>query len=73
MKNVVFWNVTPCDSCMSQHFGGTYCLLHQGVTNRPAKNVLRLLVIAIVHSSPILVTLMGVIRFSETSVLATAT
>jgi hypothetical protein len=23
MKNVVFWDVMPCDSCKNQRFGGT--------------------------------------------------
>jgi hypothetical protein len=24
MKNTVFWDVTPCGSCKSRRFGGTY-------------------------------------------------
>jgi hypothetical protein len=24
MKNGVFWNATPCDSCKNRRFGGTY-------------------------------------------------
>jgi hypothetical protein len=47
MKNAVFWNVTPCDSCKNRRFGGLYRL-----NNRI---VLRLLVTANpVLSSPIL-------------------
>jgi hypothetical protein len=23
MKNCVFWNVTPCDTCKNRRFGGT--------------------------------------------------
>jgi hypothetical protein len=23
VKNAVFWDVTPCGSCKSRHFGGT--------------------------------------------------
>jgi hypothetical protein len=30
MKNGVFWDVTPCGSCKSRRFGGTWRLLHQG-------------------------------------------
>jgi hypothetical protein len=34
MKNGVFRDVTPCDSCKNQRFGGTLRLLHQGDKNR---------------------------------------
>jgi hypothetical protein len=34
MKNVVFWDVTPCGSCKNRRFGGTWRLLHQGDKNR---------------------------------------
>jgi hypothetical protein len=30
LKNGVFWVVTPCGSCKSRRFGGTWRLLHQG-------------------------------------------
>jgi hypothetical protein len=30
MKNAVFWDVTPCDSCKNRRFEGTYHLRHQG-------------------------------------------
>jgi hypothetical protein len=30
MKNSVFWDVMPCDSCKNRRFGGTYRLPHQG-------------------------------------------
>jgi hypothetical protein len=30
MKNSVFWDVTPCDSCKDRSFGGTYHLHLQG-------------------------------------------
>jgi hypothetical protein len=30
MKNVVFWDVTPCGSSKSRRFGGTCRLHHQG-------------------------------------------
>jgi hypothetical protein len=33
MKNVVFWDVTPCGSFKNQRFGGT-SLLHQSDKNR---------------------------------------
>jgi hypothetical protein len=26
MKNGVFWDVTPCDSCKNRRFGGTFSL-----------------------------------------------
>jgi hypothetical protein len=29
MKNAVFWDVTPCDSCKNRRFGGAYGLRHQ--------------------------------------------
>jgi hypothetical protein len=34
VKNGVFWDVTPCDSCKNRRFGGTWRLLHQGDKNR---------------------------------------
>jgi hypothetical protein len=34
MKNGVFWDVTPCDSCNNRRFGGTQCLHNQGDKNR---------------------------------------
>jgi hypothetical protein len=30
MKKSVFWEVTPCGSCNSGSFGGTWHILHQG-------------------------------------------
>jgi hypothetical protein len=30
MKNAVFWDVTPCTSCVNLGFGGTYHLHLQG-------------------------------------------
>jgi hypothetical protein len=30
LRDAVFWNVMPCGSCKNQHFGGMYCLHHQG-------------------------------------------
>jgi hypothetical protein len=67
MKNGVFWDVTPCDSCKNQRFGGTQRLLHQ-VDNQ-------LLVMAnVVPSSPIIITLMmETLSSSETSVLKSHT
>jgi hypothetical protein len=38
MKNYVFWDVTPCDSCKNRRFGGTYGLNPQGEKNRRARN-----------------------------------
>jgi hypothetical protein len=63
MKNCVFWDVTPCDSCKNRRFGGFL------------RSVLRLLVTgSVVLSSPILVILMkGALSSSESSVLTRAT
>jgi hypothetical protein len=60
MKNGVFWDVTPCGSCMNRPF---------------LRSVRRLLVTAsVVPSSPILLTLMKEsLISSETSVLTRAT
>jgi hypothetical protein len=38
VENVVFRDVTPCDSCKDGRFRGTYRLNHQGKKNRPARN-----------------------------------
>jgi hypothetical protein len=38
MKNVVFWDVTPCASYKSRYFGRTYRLRHQGGEIQRAKN-----------------------------------
>jgi hypothetical protein len=46
MKNAVFWDVTPCDSCKNRRFGGTYRLHLQGgalpydITTDNARNFL---------------------------------
>jgi hypothetical protein len=37
MKNVVFWDITPCGLCKSRCFGGTYRLHHQGGKNKLQK------------------------------------
>jgi hypothetical protein len=71
LKNGVFWDVTSCGSCKIRRFGGTYRLLHQGIS----RSVRQLLVKAsVVLSSPILVTLMKeALSSSETSVLTRST
>jgi hypothetical protein len=33
MKHVVFWDVTPCESCTNRRFGGTYHVYHHGDKN----------------------------------------
>jgi hypothetical protein len=68
-KNGVFWDVTPCGSCKSRCFGGTWNHLVF------LRSVRRLLVAAcVVPSSPILVTLIKEAPVSsETSVLTRAT
>jgi hypothetical protein len=65
MKNIVFWDVTPCGSSNNRLFGGMYPLHHQGGNNITAN---------IVPSSRILsILMMEVIHSSETSVLTRAT
>jgi hypothetical protein len=34
LKNAVFWDVTPCDSCKNRRFEGTNHVNHQGDMNR---------------------------------------
>jgi hypothetical protein len=72
MKNGVFWDVTPCDSCKNRRFGGLSASFIRmtrigelrttlAVTSnrRPLRRNRRLLVtVSVVRSSPILVTLM---------------
>jgi hypothetical protein len=38
MKNSVFWDVTPSDSCKNRSFGRTCRLHHQGDKNQRARN-----------------------------------
>jgi hypothetical protein len=38
MKNVVLWDLTPCDSCKNRRFGGAQRLHHQDDKNRRARN-----------------------------------
>jgi hypothetical protein len=38
LKNVVFWDVTPCSSCKNRRFGGKYCRNNYGDKNRQARN-----------------------------------
>jgi hypothetical protein len=38
MKNAVFWDVSPCDSCKNLRLGGTYRLDHRGEKNQRARN-----------------------------------
>jgi hypothetical protein len=56
MEIALFWDVTPCGSCMNRCFGGTYCLHHlHSISSRRA----RFLVTAnVVSNSSILVALM---------------
>jgi hypothetical protein len=74
MKNVAFWDVTPCGSCKIRRFGKTKRLHHQGDKTRLTRNNVRLLVTFNVPSSPILVTVMKeALSSSETSDLTRAT
>jgi hypothetical protein len=38
LKNAVFWDVTPGDSCKNRRFGRTYLLHHQSDMNLRARN-----------------------------------
>jgi hypothetical protein len=38
MKNALLWDVTPCGCCKNCHFGGIYCLHHQGGKNQLPRN-----------------------------------
>jgi hypothetical protein len=38
MKNAVFWEMTPCASCMNRRFGGTYHLQFEGTKNHRARS-----------------------------------
>jgi hypothetical protein len=40
MKNVVFWDVSPCGFCRNRPFGGTYRLHLHGKNNQQTKNTL---------------------------------
>jgi hypothetical protein len=39
LKNIIFWDVMPCDSCKNRHLGGTQHLHHQGKKNWWARKV----------------------------------
>jgi hypothetical protein len=84
MKNGVFWDVTPRDSCKNRRFGGSASNRVTRIgelgtalavtTDARCEEVRRLLVAASVPSSPILVTLMKEALSSfETTVLTRAT
>jgi hypothetical protein len=77
VKNVVFWDITPCGSCKNRRFGVIIAFIIRVTMCHIVflRRVLPLLVTAnVVPSSPILVTLiMDAIHSSETSVLTTAT
>jgi hypothetical protein len=72
MKNVVFWDVSPCGSCKNRRCGGTELFVCFLVFFR---SVRRLVVRAsVVPNSPILVTIMKeALSSSETSVLPRGT
>jgi hypothetical protein len=38
MKNGVFWDMMPCDSCKIRRFGGQFRLHHQGEKNQRVRN-----------------------------------
>jgi hypothetical protein len=75
LKNAVFCDVTSCGSCKNRSFGRMYRLHHQGDRNRRIRNNVssdQKVAANVVPTSPIPVTLMMVIRSSETVVLARA-
>jgi hypothetical protein len=66
MKNVVFWDVTPCDSCKSRYSGANYRLRHQGGKNQRARS-------NVSSNYQVLTLMMEAICSSKTSVLTRAT
>jgi hypothetical protein len=38
LKDAVFWDGTPCESCTNRSFEGMYRLYHQGEKNQRARN-----------------------------------
>jgi hypothetical protein len=42
MKNVVFWDVSPCGSCRNRRFVGMYRFHLHGENNQRAKNTLEI-------------------------------
>jgi hypothetical protein len=85
MKNAVFWELTPCDSCKNRRFGGTHLHYQVGknlqvknkITNNVVflRSVLRLLVTVNVFPSLLILLslMMEEIYSPETSVLTRAT
>jgi hypothetical protein len=72
MKNGVFWDVTPCASCKNRRFGELSASFIR--VTRIGELVTTLATASVVHSSPILVTLMKeALSSSETSVVTGAT
>jgi hypothetical protein len=41
MKNAVFWDVTPCDSCKNRCFGGTPVLIRTYVSEERSSYIIR--------------------------------
>jgi hypothetical protein len=75
MKNADFWEFTPRGSCKNRRFGEliTFIMKVIRICDLILRSLHRLLVTANVPGSPILVTLMKVIRSSEPSVVTRAT
>jgi hypothetical protein len=74
MKNSVFWDVTPCDSCKKRRFGGRFRHHHQGEKNQQA-TLRQLLVTANFDPSSLILfaLMMEAIGSSETWVLTRTT
>jgi hypothetical protein len=51
MKNVVFWDMAPCSSCVNRRFGGTYRLHLHGRKNLRARNQSEQVAVCGSHSS----------------------
>jgi hypothetical protein len=88
MKNAFFWNVTPCDSCKNQRFGGIFQLLTRVIRNGELGTALAVTsyrrslgehttsvasYCCVVPSTPIVTLMKEVLISSETSVLTRAT
>jgi hypothetical protein len=65
VKNAVFWDVTPCDSCKNRCFGEVYGLHHQSGKYQRARNNFS----SNYHLLILSTLFMKAIRSSETSVL----
>jgi hypothetical protein len=78
MKDGVFWDVRPCDTCKNRRFVGMYCPHHQDGRNWRARsnvssNYRRMLRLLLTANAVLVTLMMEVIRSFESSVLTRAT